>query len=86
MDLSRFCCHCKQLNSYCRKLVYKDFITKKLFYLYSNKVNQPIFKEIKEQTVITYNMKRIVNYADSFRFYDGAEIELVMPYTCIVQP
>ena len=50
MDPGLYCRHCKQLKKeYCHRVVYADYIKKKLFSIYSNKGRQPGSDEFREK-------------------------------------
>lgn len=76
IDPKLFCKHCKQLNTHCHKHIYSDYITKKLFSIYSNKLEGPGYNDMKKEMVIAYNEKRRCNYYDRFGFYDSANVDL----------
>ena len=76
IDPTQYCEHCKQLLTHCHRRTYHDFITKKLFWMYRNQVEQPGWDEIKKQMRIAYNEHRRSRYHERFGFYDGEEWEL----------
>ena len=55
IDSHLYCEHCKQINPHCHKCVYGDFVCKKIFWMYSNKVEHPGWDEIKKQMSIAFN-------------------------------
>ena len=76
IDPFLYCEHCKQLNTHCHKRCYKDYILKKLFFMYSNKTEQPTLEQIKAEVFIAYNERRKVMDHEKFGFYDGVDWEL----------
>lgn len=77
MDSSLYCRHCKQLKkNYCHRVVYSDYIKKKLFSMYSNKGRQPGIDEFTEKMTEAYNEARRVNYHRKFNFYDAVHYEM----------
>ena len=75
-DPSKFCRQCKQLNSYCHRVVYQDFIKKRIFADYMNQIKKPSFNEIKEAMKEAYNEKRRVEYHKEFGFVDKEKADL----------
>ena len=75
-DPSKYCQECKQLNSYCHKIVYHDLIKKTLFRRYMNRIKKPSYEEIKEAMKEAYNEKRRVEYHNEFGFVDREQAEL----------
>ena len=76
IDPKLYCKHCKQLNVHCHNRIYSDYITKKMFSMYSNKIDNPGYDKMKKQMELAYNEKRRCNYYDRFEFYDSAHAEL----------
>ena len=75
-DPSKFCRQCKQLNSYCHRIVYQEFIKRKLFSIYSNQLKSPSLDKIKEEMKIAYNEKRRVEIVKEFHLYDQENIDM----------
>ena len=75
-DTSLYCLQCKQLNNYCHRKVYKDYIKTKLFANYANQLVKPKYDEIKEAMKEAYNERRCVMVHEEFKFYDREDIDM----------
>ena len=75
-DPAKYCLQCNQLNAYCHRVVYQDFIKKKLFSKYMNRITKPTYDEVKAEMRIAYNQKREVEYHKEFGFIDNENVEL----------
>ena len=68
IDLSLFCKHCKHHNTHYHNHVYSDYITKKMFSIYLNKIENLSYNEMEKKMKIAYNQKRRGNYYDQLQY------------------